>query len=121
MPSAPPRPCAETMCPALITGTEGRCPAHRKEKRRQVDERRGSREERGYGYEWRTYIRPSALAREPLCRFCAEVDRVKAADQVDHIDGNSSNNDPSNLRSLCRSCHSRHTAREQGFARKRKR
>lgn len=39
------------------------------------------------------------------------------ATEVDHIDGDSSNNDPSNLNSLHKACHSRKTAKENsGFA-----
>lgn len=63
--------------------------------------------------------RPAALAREPLCRMCKEHGLVTAATEVDHIDGNSRNNDPDNLRSLCKPCHSGRTARDQGFARRR--
>jgi hypothetical protein len=41
------------------------------------------------------------------------------ATDVDHIDGNSRNNSPSNLRALCHKCHSRRTAREQSFHKQR--
>lgn len=78
---------------------------------------RESAAKRGYDHHWNTVVRPAALAREPLCRFCLEKGRVRAACVVDHIDGNSRNNDPSNLRSLCKTCHDRRTARDQGFAR----
>ena len=91
--------------------TAGRCAKHVREAgrmRRQFDgprpyDRRA----------WRDRIRPAQLAREPLCRFCIEGGRVNAAVDVDHIDGDASNNAAANLRSLCRSCHSRRTMRDQ--------
>jgi len=59
-------------------------------------------------------MRAAHLAREPLCRHCALNNRVTAATDVDHVDGDDGNNDPSNHQSLCRSCHSAKTARENG-------
>ncbi|HEL3259255.1 HNH endonuclease signature motif containing protein [Stenotrophomonas maltophilia] len=62
---------------------------------------------------WRR-IRAVVLAREPLCRCCAGQGRVRAATEVDHIDGDDGNNADSNLQPLCRPCHSAKTARENG-------
>lgn len=62
---------------------------------------------------WRR-IREVQLSREPLCRECAKAGRVRAATDVDHIDGDSGNNADDNLQSLCHSCHSAKTARENG-------
>lgn len=64
---------------------------------------------RGYGADWRR-VRAAVLAGEPLCRFCAEVGRVTAATEVDHIrpfHGRSDPQrlDPENLRPLCTPCH----------------
>ena len=42
---------------------------------------------------------------------------IVPAKDVDHIDGNTNNNDASNLRPLCRVCHSTRTARDQSFGR----
>lgn len=74
-----------------------------------------SASKRGYDHKWREQIRPAALAREPLCRFCKANGRVVRAAEVDHIDGDSRNNRPDNLRSLCKPCHSARTARDQSF------
>jgi 5-methylcytosine-specific restriction protein A len=54
----------------------------------------------------------------PLCCICAYAGRITAATEVDHLDGNSRNNDGMNLRSLCHSCHSARTARDQAFGRR---
>ncbi len=62
---------------------------------------------------WRR-IRAVVLAREPLCRCCAGQGRVRAATEVDHIDGDDGNHADSNLQPLCRPCHSAKTARENG-------
>ncbi len=40
------------------------------------------------------------------------------ATEVDHIDGDSRNNEPANLRCLCHRCHSRRTAKDQAFGRR---
>jgi hypothetical protein len=70
--------------------------------------------ERGYGWAWQK-LRKVVLADEPLCRFCYEQGRIVAAEEVDHIDGDSFNNDRDNLRPLCRACHLQRTARDQAF------
>lgn len=46
-----------------------------------------------------------------LCADCKQF-----GDQVDHMDGNSHNNDPENLQVLCLRCHSSKTRTEQNRA-----
>ncbi|MBE0591227.1 MAG: HNH endonuclease [Gemmatimonadales bacterium] len=53
------------------------------------------------------------LARHPLCVDCFAHGRVVTATDVDHDDGDPSNNDASNLISRCHSCHSTKTMRER--------
>ncbi len=55
---------------------------------------------------WRR-IRAAKLARDPVCEEC----RRELANEVDHVDGDNRNNAATNLRSLCRPCHSRKTRR----------
>jgi 5-methylcytosine-specific restriction protein A len=89
-----------------------------RERKARLDDRRGSSASRGYDHRWRK-IRLAVLADEPLCRMCHERGRITAAQEVDHIDGNSRNNERDNLRPLCKPCHSGRTARDQGFAARR--
>lgn len=122
MPWASPRPCPVPGCGVLTT--KGRCPTHKaeldariKDKQRAHDQERDSPSKRGYGRHWQK-VRLAVLNDEPLCRFCLEQKRTTAATEVDHIDGNPSNNARENLRPLCHSCHSRRTARDQAWGRK---
>ena len=62
---------------------------------------------------WRQ-IRAGILSVEPLCRECGKKRVIRPATQVDHIDGDDSNNEFENLQPLCGPCHSRKTARENG-------
>ena len=51
-------------------------------------------------------IRTKILVRDMYsCVMCGHTD---ASNEVDHIDGDSGNNDESNLRTLCRRCHAKH-------------
>ena len=65
---------------------------------------------------WRR-IREAVLVRDNYtCRGCQRLVAGKGQAHVDHIDGDSSNNpeDGSNWQTLCRSCHSSKTAKEDG-------
>lgn len=57
---------------------------------------------------WTDRLRPRQLRKQPLCYHCGEP-----ATDVDHVTPHDGNwrlfTDPRNLRSLCRSCHSRKT------------
>lgn len=91
-----------------------RCEEHERRRHREIDDRRGSSTERGYGYRWQR-IRARVLKEEVLCRFCVADGRKppRIANEVDHIDGNSRNNARENLRPLCKPCHSGRTMRDQ--------
>lgn len=89
-----------------------------RDRKRWIDRRRPSPAERGYDRDWYR-VRRLKLSRDPVCEFCQE----RLATEVDHILTIRERPDlrlvMTNLRSACRPCHSRRTAREQGFARPR--
>ena len=60
---------------------------------------------------WRK-LRDKVLARDPICQDCYRRDYITPATDVDHINGDPSNNSLKNLQGLCHSCHSRKTRRE---------
>lgn len=83
---------------------------------------------RGYGWQWQKFRRVW-LSRHPLCgdreggssnehSLCVSSGRVVAATVVDHIvphrDDDDLKFDAGNLQSLCKECHDRKTAREDG-------
>jgi len=55
----------------------------------------------------RTCIRKAQTLRKDYCESCLKpwVSGIKF--DTDHIDGNPANNDPSNVQTLCRPCHSK--------------
>jgi len=114
MPYRPKTPCRYPGCPELVEAGQRFCDKHKREVNRQYDKKRGTAVQRGYDARWRR-IRKMVLAEEPLCRECLKHGIVKPATDVHHIDGNPKNNKRENLEPLCHECHSRHTAKHQGF------
>ena len=90
------------------------CPC-RLAKRKEADQQRGSAASRGYDAEWQA-LRRLWLEANPMCVLCG-----KPAKHVDHVLSIKQRPDlrldPANLRSLCHSCHSRHTAKTMAFGR----
>lgn len=93
-----------------------RCALHTVAVARAIDQRR--RKERGpRKYDtraWRDGVRPQQLRLEPFCRMCRSGGLFVEATEVDHIDGDNTNDARHNLQSLCKPCHSRKTVAEQG-------
>lgn len=61
-----------------------------------------------YGRRWRS-IRAQALSDAPICQYRVKCDGAPAT-EVDHIDNDQSNNEPGNLATACKRCHSWKTA-----------
>ena len=72
---------------------------------------------RGYGHKWRKE-RLAYLYRNPLCKQCEADGRVVPATVVDHITPHRGNMtlfwDMDNWQPLCKECHDRKTAKEDG-------
>ena len=111
MPIAPWRPCPTPQCPRLTR--RGPCVACR----RAQDQQRGSAAARGYGRRWQQY-RAWVLRQHPLCAPCQATGVMRAATVVDHITPHRGNQtlfwDTRNHMPLCRSCHNRKTATQDG-------
>ena len=73
--------------------------------------------QRGYGYRWQQ-ARRSHLAEHPLCEACRDAGRVTEATVVDHRTPHKGDPtlfwDRANWCSLCASCHSAKTVRDDG-------
>lgn len=73
--------------------------------------------QRGYTKAWQRY-RLQFLAEHPLCKRCLRKGRSVPATDVDHIKPHRGNEvlfwDARNHQALCKSCHSRKTATEDG-------
>lgn len=80
-------------------------PARHRPPAARLSDPRPSASVRGYGGHWRR-LRLAWLREHPLCFICA-----RCASEVDHLLAREKGgtDDPSNLRSLCKSCHSRKT------------
>ena len=107
--------CSKIGCGKLVR--IGKCEKHREEKTkypRGYDDRE-SASARGYGYRWRK-SRYSYLIRNPLCVHCLAHSMTTAATDIDHIKPHGGDQvlfwDVSNWQSLCHSCHSKKTRRE---------
>lgn len=78
---------------------------------------RESSNERGYTARWRK-ARDGWLRSHPLCVHCEQQGRVRAANEVDHIQPHKGDIvlfwDNTNWQSLCKPCHSLKTATEDG-------
>lgn len=109
---APPRVCACGM-EVVPYGEQCSCAIERK---RASDKARPSPSARGYDALWRK-VRKAFVIAHPTCSTAGcgkpttDVDHVKSIREAPEL-----RLEWSNLRPFCHECHSRHTARTQGFA-----
>lgn len=116
MPVAAPRPCRHSGCSALVRDGSGYCEKHKADRNigKFADERRGSRQSRGYGAEWER-TRKRILSRDKgLCQVCMAEGKLRPAKQVDHkvpkFEGGTDADE--NLQAICVPCHQAKTAAE---------
>lgn len=104
-------PCFVKNCFRLARPGEQFCEEHRKQFDRDYNKKQrleGKSRDYWSSSEWRK-IRKIQLKKHPVCVICGE-----RAEEVDHIISvrRGGNNSPDNLQSLCKTCHSRKTAKE---------
>ena len=120
MPFAPQKPCAQSGCSALAVQGETYCAKHKQAKQKQKkeqDKKRGPSCKRGYGRVWQKY-RLIYLTEHPICMECKKQNRITPATVVDHIKAHKGDMElfweKDNHQALCKKCHDRKTAREDG-------
>lgn len=106
--------CQKVGCSKL---TEDKYCEDHKHQEQLYNQERGTAAQRGYDARWRK-ARARYLREHPLCKSCFEAGLVIAATVVDHSVPHKGNIalfwDEKNWQSLCTSCHSRKTAKEDG-------
>ena len=116
MPTAARKPCTWPGCPALVSGGS-RCERHRGEARRQADAARASSSERGYSAAWQK-ARRAFLSKHPLCAEHERRGELRPATVVDHVVPHRGDKTlfwtRTNWQPLCKPCHDRKTATEDG-------
>ena len=106
-------------CPEVIKAGERFCQEHWKKhwakQTKSRNTKEGKKDNRFYSSQrWRN-LRKRVLSDEPFCRHCKEKGIIQESQEVDHIDGDRTNNSRSNLQGLCKSCHSAKTIKELGL------
>ncbi len=130
MPISALKQCNHPGCSKLVRGS-GRCDDHKAVSRQLSDSHRGSSASRGYGYKWQK-ARQGYLKNHPYCVECEKQRIVERSTVVDHKvphklkEANDSGVtqlidkakqlfwDKSNWQALCKSCHDKKTARQDG-------
>lgn len=117
MPVSAPKPCNHPGCGVLVRDGSSRCDKHKRLEAKAHDQRRGTAHERGYSAAWQR-ARVGFLKSHPLCKRCEADGRVVVATVVDHIIPHRGDKvlfwDHDNWQPLCKPCHDRKTATEDG-------
>jgi 5-methylcytosine-specific restriction enzyme A len=117
MPMAAPRPCTWPGCGKFSASPGSRCERHRKVASKEYEARRPSAHDRGYTSVWRK-AREGFLRNHPTCKLCDLTGRATPSTIVDHVIPHKGDKvrfwDSSNWQALCKPCHDRKTATEDG-------
>lgn len=114
MPRKPKRPCSYPGCPKLVDGQY--CEEHKKLVDKQYNEYGRDNFTKNFYKtpEW-LHARKQQLNQHPFCAECLKAGKRTRATMVDHIVPIKQGGErfaPSNLQSLCWSCHSRKSVQE---------
>lgn len=117
MPKATPRACRYPGCSGVLNAAHECSTKHGAPSPGSwADRQRGTRQQRGYGKEWDA-LRPLILERDAgLCQVCLAAGVLTpGCNIVDHIVNKAAGgtDDPANLRTICKPCH---TIKTQGEA-----
>jgi 5-methylcytosine-specific restriction enzyme A len=108
----PYKPCPYPGCPAKIPAEAKHCDEHKRMISKEYEASRGSSYARGYRKRW-DLVAKAHLMKYPECVKCG-----RPAEEVDHIKPHKGDQrlfwDAKNMQSLCKVCHSRKTAEEDG-------
>lgn len=111
------KPCQYPGCREYATRGSCYCEAHAKQYENTKNRHRISKCKQGYGRRWEK-AREAFLIENPLCVECQKHGRYTPATEVDHIIPHRGDQnlfwDRKNWQSLCHSCHSKKTAKEDG-------
>jgi len=114
-----PKPCNHPGCGVLVRDGTARCEKHKRLEAKAHDARRGSAHERGYSVAWQR-ARVGFLTKHPLCKRCEDQTppALTPATVVDHVVPHKGDKalfwDSTNWQPLCKPCHDRKTATEDG-------
>ncbi|MDP3088853.1 MAG: HNH endonuclease [Methylotenera sp.] len=119
MPIAAPKPCKQHGCRALTT-SGAYCSTHKRVVQKQIEVKRESSTQRGYGYRWQQTSK-GFLRSHPLCQ-CPECQeglvRLLPAEVVDHIIPHQGDMtlfwNRSNWQAMNKQCHDKKTATQDG-------
>ncbi|MFZ3578819.1 HNH endonuclease [Virgibacillus sp. DJP39] len=111
MPWKPKTICRHPACHEL--GVDRYCDKHKK----QVTKEQNKSSSKIYTYQWRK-VSKAYLKENPLCVHCRREDRLTPATEVDHTIPHGGEMklfwDKRNWQGLCKTCHSKKTALEDG-------
>ena len=118
MPKRPLKSCNKVGCPELIEAGNTYCDKHRIERINRYERyERDQKSKKLYRYRWQKTSK-YFLSHNPLCVECKKNDKVTAATVTDHIIPHKGDKklfwDRSNWQALCKRCHDKKTAKEDG-------